>query len=416
MTTWRATRAHHGKDTTDHRSRPGESPFAPESSSSTQTPGAAIAIDGDDLAGTVTGPSGPEAGVWVIAQTNDLPTPFARIVVTDDRGRYLVPDLPKANYSVWVRGYGLTDSPKIQTAPGKTLDLKAVPASSPAAAAQVLPGLAVAGADGDPGQERVPGHRRQRQRHQPEHEDAGRLDPPGEVWRVHRVPRARHERHQGDSDRARSVSHQRCGVGAAHQVGAGGRADERTAQQLRPRARAEDVRRLDGQDQGGRAPAGAAAAAGRRAERRHHAVGLGRSEGVSARRRLDRPAQPAGEPERPGVRRAGTERRLHAGAESGHAHGDADPVDGPRSEHAADQSRDAGAVAVLGRRADLDQQEQRPQPDARSQGPGVADVDGPAGGQSRRLQGWFDATRRPSSSRSRTPAATSRSTTRGRRS
>ena len=105
----------------------------------TQTPGAAIAVDGDDLAGTVTGPSGPEAGVWVIAQTTDLPTPFAKIVVTDDRGRYLVPDLPKANYSVWVRGYGLSDSPKTQTTPGKTLDLKAVPASSPAAAAQYYP-------------------------------------------------------------------------------------------------------------------------------------------------------------------------------------------------------------------------------------------------------------------------------------
>ena len=106
--------------------------------------------------------------------------------------------------------------------------------------------------------------------------------------------------------------------------------------------------------------------------------------------RLDRPAQPAGQPERAGVRRAGTERRLHAGAESGHAHGEPDPVDGPRSEHAADQPGDAGAVALLGRRADLDQQEQRPQPDARSQGPGVADLDGPAGGQSRRLQGGFE--------------------------
>jgi hypothetical protein len=104
-----------------------------------QTPGEGIAIDSDDLAGTVTGPSGPEAGVWVIAQTNDLPTPFAKIVVTDDRGRYLVPDLPKANYSVWVRGYGLVDSPKTQTAPGKMLDLRAVPASSPAAAAQYYP-------------------------------------------------------------------------------------------------------------------------------------------------------------------------------------------------------------------------------------------------------------------------------------
>ena len=46
----------------------------------------AIAIDADDIGGIVTGPSGPEAGVWVIAETRDLPTPFAKIVVTDDQG------------------------------------------------------------------------------------------------------------------------------------------------------------------------------------------------------------------------------------------------------------------------------------------------------------------------------------------
>src|SRR2546426_1238096 len=81
---------------------------------------------GSDLAGVVTSANGPEAGVWVIAETSDLPTKFAKIVVTDDRGRYLIPELPKANYSVWVRGYGLVDSPKLQAAPGKVLDLTAV--------------------------------------------------------------------------------------------------------------------------------------------------------------------------------------------------------------------------------------------------------------------------------------------------
>src|SRR5918995_906896 len=100
----------------------------------------AVAIDSDDIGGVVTGSKGPEAGVWVIAETTDLPTKFARIVVTDDRGRYLLPDLPKANYNVWVRGYGLVDSPKTQTVAGKTLNLKAVPAPNPQAAAHYYPG------------------------------------------------------------------------------------------------------------------------------------------------------------------------------------------------------------------------------------------------------------------------------------
>jgi hypothetical protein len=92
-----------------------------------------------DLTGIVTGASGPEAGVWVIAETTDLPTKFTKIVVTDDRGRYLVPELPKASYRVWVRGYGLTDSPKVQAMPGQVLDLKATPAPSAAAAAEYYP-------------------------------------------------------------------------------------------------------------------------------------------------------------------------------------------------------------------------------------------------------------------------------------
>ena len=100
-----------------------------------------IAIDNDDIAGLVTGPRGPEAGVWVIAETRDLPTAFAKIVVTDDAGRFLVPDLPKANYSVWVRGYGLVDSPKVSAAPGVRLNLTASLAPDARAAAQYYPPL-----------------------------------------------------------------------------------------------------------------------------------------------------------------------------------------------------------------------------------------------------------------------------------
>ncbi len=100
-----------------------------------------VAIDNDDIGGVVTGPHGPEAGVWVIAETRDLPTRFAKMVVTDDQGRYVVPDLPKAKYQVWVRGYGLIDSPKVEATPGKHLNLKAVPAPNDAAAAQYYPAI-----------------------------------------------------------------------------------------------------------------------------------------------------------------------------------------------------------------------------------------------------------------------------------
>ena len=102
---------------------------------------AAVAIDNDDIGGVVTGPGGPEAGVWVIAETTDLPTKFARTVVTDDQGRYLVPDLPKAKYKVWVRGYGLVNSPKVDSEPGKTLNLTAVKASDEKSAAQYYPAI-----------------------------------------------------------------------------------------------------------------------------------------------------------------------------------------------------------------------------------------------------------------------------------
>ena len=103
--------------------------------------GVTVSIDNDDIGGVVSSAKGPEAGVWVIAETTDLPTRFARMVVTDDRGRYVLPDLPKASYSIWVRGYGLVDSPKVKATLGKNLNLKAIVAPSDAAAAQYYPAI-----------------------------------------------------------------------------------------------------------------------------------------------------------------------------------------------------------------------------------------------------------------------------------
>ena len=98
-----------------------------------------VRVGESDLGGTVQGRDGPEAGVWVIAETSELPTKFAKIVVTDDRGRFVIPELPRASYSVWVRGYGLVDSPKVNATPGRTLSLRAVPAPNAAAAAEYYP-------------------------------------------------------------------------------------------------------------------------------------------------------------------------------------------------------------------------------------------------------------------------------------
>jgi hypothetical protein len=116
-----------------------------------------VAIDADDIGGVVTSTKGPEAGVWVIAETTDLGTKMSRSVVTDDQGRYVIPDLPKAKYKVWVRGYGLVDSTKVDSEPGKQLNLTATIAPNDKAAAEYYPAIYwfsmihVPGADQFPG-------------------------------------------------------------------------------------------------------------------------------------------------------------------------------------------------------------------------------------------------------------------------
>jgi hypothetical protein len=100
---------------------------------------AQVALDADDIGGVVTSAAGPEAGVWVIAETDELETLYRKIVVTDDQGRYVLPDLPDVGYDVWVRGYGLVDSERVRAQPGQALDLTAVVAPDARSAAQVYP-------------------------------------------------------------------------------------------------------------------------------------------------------------------------------------------------------------------------------------------------------------------------------------
>ncbi len=104
-----------------------------------KNPADSIQIDADDIAGVVTSSTGPEAGVWVIAEAEGLPTKFIRSVVTDDAGRYVIPDLPAASYQVWVRGYGLADSAKTATKPGERVNITSTVAPDEATAAKIYP-------------------------------------------------------------------------------------------------------------------------------------------------------------------------------------------------------------------------------------------------------------------------------------
>ena len=101
---------------------------------------ASLDISAHDIGGQVSSAAGPEAGVWVIAQTSDLPTKYAKVVVTDAEGRFVIPELPSANYKVWVRGYGLKDSIQVDTSPGKVIDVKTTVAT-PQEDAQNYPGM-----------------------------------------------------------------------------------------------------------------------------------------------------------------------------------------------------------------------------------------------------------------------------------
>ena len=101
--------------------------------------GARQLADDGAITGVVRSDDGPEAGVWVIAETDDLQTKLVKIVVTDDEGRFLLPQLPEATYDLWVRGYGLVDSDRVSGRLGDEVTLRAVLAPTPRDAAQIYP-------------------------------------------------------------------------------------------------------------------------------------------------------------------------------------------------------------------------------------------------------------------------------------
>ena len=186
-------------------------------------------IDADDIGGVVTSAKGPEAGVWVIAETTDLPTKFVKIVVTDDRGRYLVPDLPKANYNVWVRGYGLVDSPKVKATPGKSLNLKAVVAPDAKAAAEYYPALYWFSLLQVPPKSDFPGTGPNGKRHCPQHQKPGRVDPPDrQHGRLHWLSSDGRQGHaRNPQEHPQQSTDSKAAWDHRIQSGTGGRRDER---------------------------------------------------------------------------------------------------------------------------------------------------------------------------------------------
>ena len=323
-------------------------------------------IDQDDIGGVVTGPRGPEAGVWVIAETSELPTRFVRIVVTDDQGRYVIPDLPKASYSVWVRGYGLVDSKKVASKPGSLLNLTAVAATNPHEAAQYYPAGSWFSLLHVPPKKDFPGT------------SANGISPQirsqaewlrnvksGGCWACHQL---------GDKATREipaalgTFPLHRGGLDPAHSVRTGRPQHDRRHQPARV-ARDRAVRRLERSHRQRRSAARTAASARHRAERGHHRMGLGGSQGVPARRSVHGPAASDDECQRIDLRRTGAERGLSTGARSRAPHDLARAADGARRSDAANLTRHAAALAQLGERGDLDEPEQRAQSDVRRAGP-----------------------------------------------
>src|SRR3712207_1193685 len=82
-----------------------------------------------DIGGTVTGPKGPEAGVWVIAETSEVPTKYAKVFDTDDGDRDLNPDPTRRSYSVIMHDIGRVHTQKRHETQGGTLALRPVQAA-----------------------------------------------------------------------------------------------------------------------------------------------------------------------------------------------------------------------------------------------------------------------------------------------
>ena len=215
-----------------------------------QAPRATIALDPDDIGGVVTSDRGPEAGVWVIAETTDLPTKFVRIVVTDDQGRYVAARSAEGvlrrlgarlRARRWSTGSGCARQDAEPSSPS--------PRPIARAAAEYYPAGYWLSLIRVPAKDGVSRHRGQR--HRPGHPKPGRVVEKPEVRRVHGVSSARHRRDTRDPEGSRLVRLVAGRVAAADPVGTGGHRHDQRDQPARA-ASAHAVRRVDRSHRGRR--------------------------------------------------------------------------------------------------------------------------------------------------------------------
>ena len=208
-----------------------------------------VAIDNDDVGGVVTGPNGPEAGVWVIAETTDLPTKYAKIVVTDDQGRYLLPDLPTANYNVWVRGYGLVDLPKVARGARPHDQSHRRRSRRRSSAAELYPADVLVRDDERSAGEEISPARPTSQRHR-----TGAAASPDGRREVHRLPSASTRNRPHDPARVRRLQPKGGSLDAPCRVGPDRRVDDQRGSPCSSAATVRVLRRLDRSGRAGEMP------------------------------------------------------------------------------------------------------------------------------------------------------------------
>ena len=150
-----------------------------------------VKVKSDEIGGLVSSADGVEAGVWVIAETTDLPTRYIKEVVTDDQGRYLIPvtsdcDLYSLGARLWAGGFAETAG-----APGKTSRSEAVRGAGQEGRRAILPGELLVRDAAHAQRKRIPRHGAVGKRHFAEYQNAGTVAASDQDRQLRIVPPAR---------------------------------------------------------------------------------------------------------------------------------------------------------------------------------------------------------------------------------